>query len=81
MVAWLPWATPVWLSGSGLGFRREDTYLSPSISSFHCKEKQNKLSVLLVFDFSAPRLRVNLSLVGKQSLVFVTTELKLFPTT
>jgi hypothetical protein len=56
------------------------SHLSPSISSFHCKErkKKKKSGVLLVCDFLAPGLRVNYSLVGKQSLLSTTAELKLF---
>jgi hypothetical protein len=86
VVTRLPWATPVWLSGSGLGVggrgwvsarRRPSLSLDLFIS---LQRKQNKSGVLLVFYFLAPGLCVNFSLVGKQSLVSVTTELKLFPT-
>jgi hypothetical protein len=69
-----------WGRGRGLwlSFQCEDAHLSPSISSFHYKRKQNKSGILLVFDFLAPVLRVNFLLAGKQSLISATTELKLF---
>jgi hypothetical protein len=84
VVARLPWATPVWLSGSGSGLGVGGrgwvsiSHLSPSISSFHCKERKKKSGVLFVCDFLAPGLRVNFSLVGKQSLLSATAKLKLF---
>jgi hypothetical protein len=55
-------------------------HLSPSLdlSSFHCKERKKKSAVLLVCDFFAPGLCVNFSVVGKQSLLSATAELKLF---
>ena len=67
----------IWVGGlwSELGFQCEDAHLSPSISSFHCKERKKKSGVLLVCDFLALGLRVNFSLVGKQSLLSVTVEL------
>jgi hypothetical protein len=40
--------------------------------------EKKKSGVLLVCDFLAPSLRVNFSLVGKQSLLSATVELKLF---
>jgi hypothetical protein len=42
------------------------------------EKKKKKSGVLLVCDFLAPGLRVNYSLVGKQSLLSTTAELKLF---
>lgn len=86
MVAWLLWATPVWLSRSRSGVGGRDWVSSmtrPSLSldlfiSLQ-RERKKKSGVLLVYDFLVLSLRVNFSLVGKQSLLSVIAELKLFP--
>jgi len=77
MVARLPWATPAWLSGSGSGLCFHLSSLSLDLFISLQREKK-KSGVLLVCDFLAPGLRVNYSLVGKQSLLSTTAELKLF---
>jgi hypothetical protein len=45
---------------------------------FTAKREKKKSGVLFVCDFLAPGLRVNFSLVGKQSLLSATAKLKLF---
>jgi hypothetical protein len=72
----------VWV-GSGVGGRGRVFSVKTPISLLNrlisLQIKQNKLGVLLVFDFITPTLCANFSLAGKQSLVSATTKLKLFP--